>query len=1406
MSPTRRIVLVSLLLMAACVSGRSQAPDVHIDGHVAGRVWVVDNPQPAVCPPATGYAAPNGNYPVRVVVKNTDMGLPFTTELRDSKPDFDVRVWTQSNNFGVRFFDANTNAEYSVANLYGDRNKSAAAVKNKFRLNGPGQNIANVCLGNISATGRLNTGPHEMNVGGWRPYRGIQGLFRFHFFDSPQGAPPANANATNLRGRVVEKMQNRGAVQTSAGVAGVKVEIFGAWNDSRFPEFVAEGGTDATGNYTIDLKPDAERMYNIYILSVGGRGFQSATAVLNADAAGDQGEIPIEREEQGAPVPVESAASDTGTPALGGSFGTDLIQALPLGTRRAVDSLAFLLPGVLPAAQTRGPDGPRIGPSLGSAGQFSSNGLRGTDNNFLVDGTDNNDENVGARRQGYLISGPQTVETVAAFAPVTALFDSRYGKAPGAQVDAASRTGSSTLHGQLYSFVTDHRLNALNYFDGEVPSTAGPLIVGRRAVQIDGNPAMPDAIGPRDLPDTELKAGAVVTGAVPGLRQTFFASAFEFDGVRKMERLNFAVPTIPQRGFNGSGATGLPFTGYTGNSYPATVVGDAFFSLYPFPNNPQGPYGPNTYTRDRPANGDGWEVYQRIDHVFHFGGTSFLGLRYNYSNEDDHIPETGGALDSGLHVQAQIQSFTGFMSSTPLSFLANTLRFSWGKARLRFLGDRDPSLIPSDEFPGDPFLLNAALLANTTLQNTGPVTYVQKGLGDTESVTGPIGQLNVAGFSSIGADPARFPQRRADSTLQFADSVAITRGRHALTAGAEVWLIELNNNVNPNARPAVSFNGEPAVSFGAPGSSPSQVLLDPDSNVAAGLQASVSQTFTTVSDTSQQLHRPQVDLFVQDDVRISPTLKLSAGFRFSMNGAPSSSDGRFEKAYNPNNGVFITELNEALQTCLSNPTFPAIFTQEICNSVDQSLHAAFPPGFDSVYRAAPFGYNPRAGLAWDPTGHGTTAIRIGAGVYSGQLPAVIISESSALFPEFLPVRYYSNPAVSTSGAFLNLASPYPYVSLVPGTLNLLPQGANVVNIFNVFQLNSGLLNPLSTVSIVPTEPGAGLKNPTAYEAGATLERTFSYGIFLSAGYVAGLGRHLTDTSAPNAYAPRFQLASGNIGQYCGAGVAGLCPSFSAGLVGNLAGADPTVYSSVANSEYHSLQLQLRERGTWLQTGSAFTWSHSIDNASDLFDTAGSFALPQDPNNPAGERASSSFDTRLRFVTWFAASSRAGNLLLKDWQLSGILTLQTGQPYTVNTVYDLNWEGTGTVRLNSIAGLAGPGVGSAVPGLGRQTRVVLTESGTMSQLLCQSYPCDGAIGRNTFRAAGLENLDLALTRIFSPRRLPEGHRIQARLEAYNALNRTNFAIPVRILEEPGFGNSVSTASPNRRLQFSLRYSF
>src|SRR5207237_595605 len=160
------------------------------------------------------------------------------------------------------------------------------------------------------------------------------------------------------------------------------------------------------------------------------------------------------------PTPAASAVDNTSESVnLGlssrrsGLFDSRAIVALPLGSStltRTFDEFAFLIPGVNPPPQAIGNSvGPGVGGGVGTSGQFSVNGLRSRANNFTVDGSDNNDEDIGVRRQGFVALNSQPIESVKEYQAITLLAPAQFGRNIGEQVNAAPKSGGRETHGTL---------------------------------------------------------------------------------------------------------------------------------------------------------------------------------------------------------------------------------------------------------------------------------------------------------------------------------------------------------------------------------------------------------------------------------------------------------------------------------------------------------------------------------------------------------------------------------------------------------------------------------------------------------------------------------------------------------------------------------------------------------------------------------------------------------------------------------------------------------------------------------------------------------------------------------------------------------------------------------------------
>jgi hypothetical protein len=1127
------------------------------------------------------------------------------------------------------------------------------------------------------------------------------------------------------------------------------------------------------------------------------------------------------------------------------SFTPTEMTSLPLPRSRSFDSFALLAPGVSPPAPTIDTSGPGLTPGLGTAGQFSVNGLRGRDNSFSIDGSDNNDEDVGVRRQGFLFPSAQPPESINEFQIITALPDVRFGRAIGAQVNAITQSGGNAYHGTIYGFLSDRRLNARNFFDlapGEVPSFGLSRPSDGAPVFLNGQPLIMPSPVTRATPFTDTHDGFIFGGPAWKMKNTYFFLSFEREDRHASQQANFAVPNVDQRGFGPSFSALL--AGQANTYYPASVAGNAIFSLYPFPNNPAGPYGSNTYTAVLPAGGAGYSASAKFDRTVRLLGTDHaLSVRYNLSDENSTLPETGGALFSSLNPLIRVQNLAGFLTSSH-GKIANSIRLSYGRAAYAFDPASEPSLLPSSFFPQTPFLLNRPLLLNVTTPG-GSLQFITGGYGgpwlqllqalnagltadvvsqhliqQTEPITGPLGEVKLDGFSSVGVDSFDFPQSRLHGTVELGDTSTVLLGRHALTFGLDFWWVHLNSNIARNVRPQADFYGEQlnqvdlcGGSSCAAGQGPN-IPVSPTDMVAAGASSALYQTLAANSTSGGSnvldFSRKQTDIFAQDAVSLTANLRLTFGLRLGLNRLPKGD--QLQTAYDP--AMLQSEINTAQGGCSgSNASY--------CQNLIASLTRLLPGG---ALRYQAVSYDPRIGVAWDVSHHATTILRAGFGRQTGQYPMEIFEyEGRNPIPSYLPLNIANLPAQSFY--LFNLANPRACIVLnnsyqcaqgliQPGTLNILGNETGDPLFFFARELNR-------LTALVPTSPASTLQNPYSLQYAVTLEHSFSSHIRSSLAYVGTQGRHLLRVNTPDT------------SNYPGLSFDSIVPlagtpfpvvQSSDLLPVGLPIISRTLFDTSAASIYNSLQTVIEGSLGGARFGASYTWSHAVDNASDFFDTAGSFALPQD-SLAGSERGNSSFDVRQRFtahLVWplpFGQSFRpslfgARFRPFRGWQIAGIYTAQTGFPYTINSQYDLNRDGNPTDRPDTTDGLVfGPfttgrrtllALGAGVNPLALMSQRALNADITT----CQSEPgyCDGAIGRNTFRAAGMETLDMSLSRSFGFHVKGSEGGATFRVDAFNVANRANFAIPVRILGAPGFGSSVTTSTPSRQIEIGVKLTF
>ncbi|HEY0758971.1 MAG TPA: TonB-dependent receptor [Acidisarcina sp.] len=423
----------------------------------------------------------------------------------------------------------------------------------------------------------------------------------------------------------------------------------------------------------------------------------------------------------------------------------------------------------------------------------------------------------------------------------------------------------------------------------------------------------------------------------------------------------------------------------------------------------------------------------------------------------------------------------------------------------------------------------------------------------------------------------------------------------------------------------------------------------------------------------------------------------------------------------------------------------------------------------SIYTISKLNLAPRLGFAWQATADRKMVVRGGYGIFFDQ-PILTSSELGTINPPFYRFAYFYNSGTNT-------------------IQNILSSPANV------------------TISIVPASRQV---NPYMQHWSAGAQYALRNDLSLELTYVGSKGTHLLGTQDNN------QSEPGGSPPY---------PQF-----GSLA----TVATGRA-SRYDSLQLQADKRFERnLAFLLAYTWSKSIDNGSEYTGSEIEGQYPQNSHDLAGERGLSGFDARNRLATSviyglpFGAGqrwSRSGTAaaLLGGWQVTSIIALQSGTPFTINRVGYQSYTTlvTGTDRPDQVADPMAPGPVEANADPACHT--TLSHGGRAADKTRTAAtwfnPCAfsdpnllgerrfGTARRNSVIGPALRQADISISRSFH---LGREHSLLARADAFNVLNHPNWGIPTRQFDSRGF-SSIETADefgsrPPRQIQVALKLSF
>jgi hypothetical protein len=440
---------------------------------------------------------------------------------------------------------------------------------------------------------------------------------------------------------------------------------------------------------------------------------------------------------------------------------------------------------------------------------------------------------------------------------------------------------------------------------------------------------------------------------------------------------------------------------------------------------------------------------------------------------------------------------------------------------------------------------------------------------------------------------------------------------------------------------------------------------------------------------------------------------------------------------------------------------PPVDAEDRANVYDVASGSLMPVGKNGVPRSgfAPDKNNfaPRVGLAWTLGKTQATVLRVGYGVYYDQSP---LAPAEALY--FNSPYFDNNIFFSLPGLPLTLSNPFPAFFPFP-----LPDSALAIQ----RDLRTGYMQHWNM----------------------NVQRQLGSKSVLEIAYVGSKGTKLLtardiNQPQPSALPPGLPF------------VPRPNPRFD----------DIDLLESRANSNYNALQARFQQRlSRGVSALVSYSWSKSIDDASNFFSSVGDPNFPQNSNNVLAERGRSNFDVRHRLSVSYSydlpfgkgrarlADSGWITAILSGWQSFGIVTLQTGRPFTVALLPEIDNSGTGRSILGFGANDRPNVVGD--PSVSRRTPEQWFNTAAFAFPPLGSF---GNAGRNILTGPGYQNLNASLLKN-TP--LSERFNLQFRAEVFNLFNHPNFNLPDNFLGSPTFGRITSAREP-RHIQFGIKLLF
>jgi len=565
--------------------------------------------------------------------------------------------------------------------------------------------------------------------------------------------------------------------------------------------------------------------------------------------------------------------------------------------------------------------------------------------------------------------------------------------------------------------------------------------------------------------------------------------------------------------------------------------------------------------------------------------------------------------------------------------------------------------------------------------------------------------IEITGFDGVGQTP---PEGREDITGHLTDVVSYTTGKHQFRFGGEFRRAQLQEFYHRHALGNFVFDGSQG-----PWASDTTV----SSNVLAladFLAGDVSRASIAVGNPTRLVFVKTFALYAQDAWQLNQKLTVNYGLRWDYEG-PLGDNQKDLSVFDPSAGGIVFQ----------------------------------GAGLSSVYPKDYHNFSPRVGFAYKVGQKGDLVVRGGFGIYF---------DTPNLNP-FLDNRPANGAPNGLEG---NPAGPSP-VQTIP---------------LNDFTIASGV--PIFSPSATPCATGNGcgqiynifsvsqnFRTPYNYNYNLQLEKTLGRALLLQLGYVGSAGHRLLTTEDINQTAINPTLASNLLNAATPAATAAAQAALQATRPYYAQFPDFGIINQIETngaSNYNSLQAILKVR-EWHRFTSQFTytWGHALDDM-----TAYRGTLPQDSTDLKGDYGNSDFDTRQNFtalLNYDLPNASRWKPLLNGWALSSLVSLHTGQPFTVFSSTDTTGTGEGEQRADQIA-----------PAFAGVSHAFSASGVTWINASAFVNPAPGTLGtspRNGYYGPGYASTDFSVVK---NTKITERINTQFRIEMFNLFNRINLAPP------------------------------